>query len=68
MRKFRSQVRALSLDIQGNLVAGAWEDVDVPTVSKLTAKLAGNIEQRRLLTLGYATEVRTIDLKTGAAV
>jgi hypothetical protein len=68
MRKFRSQVRALSLDIQGNLVAGPWEWAGDEYFQKWGARVAAGIEQRRLFRLGYATEVRTIDLKTGATV
>lgn len=66
--KYQSQVRILSLGPQGEILADVWSTVDVPTASKFTAKVAGMLEVRRLTKLGYAVEVRTINLKKGVVV
>lgn len=66
--RFQSQIRILSLDINGELCAGPWRAVDAGYPQKWGAKAAGAIEQRSLLKQGVAAEVRTVDVKKGVVV
>lgn len=66
--RYQSQIRVLSLDVNGQLCAGPWQAVDRGYPQKWGAKAAGSIEQHRLLNQGVATEVRTVDVKKGVVV